>query len=116
MIAKQKKKKFSQNAAISGLKYAFEHRDGNPAGGREEMVSRRKGAEKCEWSDDEALVAGGCRTNVQVQDSLLLSLSRSDRRLAFGPQSLWSSPGNMFSSSSALFLLSPSADSRLHLS
>lgn len=53
MIGKQKKKKFSQNAAISGLKYAFEHRDGNPAAGREEMVSRRKGAEKCEWSDDE---------------------------------------------------------------
>lgn len=52
------------------------------------------------------LIAGGCRTNVHVHDSLLLSLSRSDRRLAFGPQSLWSSPGNMFSSSSALFLLS----------
>lgn len=77
---------------------------------------QREGRRETRAVGRRALGAGGGRTKVRARRCLLLPLSCSDRRLAFGPRGLPSSPGNMLSSSSALFLLSPSADSRLHLS
>lgn len=54
------------------LKYTFQHRDGNPASCREEMVNRKKRLEE-----------PGCwmLQNQHLQDSLLLSVS--DRRARF---------------------------------
>lgn len=73
----------------------------------------KKASEKCERSDDESLVAGGCRSNVCMIPFCFLSLSdRTAPLLSAKPLDLF----RKYVLILLCFVSTPSDDSRHHLS